>query len=110
MEIGKRTEFIGTFFRARVPVVEVVDVVPLAEPHHGHPHHPQLRAAHLAGDWQETIFSLSVRVEELHVPDAVHEAAPDAVSLLGLVVRVFVVEILHLTVIGSVPVQVGQSR
>ena len=46
-------------------------------------------------------------VEELDVPDAVHQAAPDAASLSWLMrgVEVVVVQVLHLTVGGSVPAQ-----
>lgn len=109
--MGNRTEFRGTwpfsFIRLTVPVVKVGDVLPLAEPHHGHPHHPQLGPGHLAGDWQEPIFSLSVRVEELDVPDALHQAAPDPASLPCLVVGgvvVVVIQVLHLMVGCSVPV------
>ena len=46
-------------------------------------------------------------MEELDVPDAVHQAAPDPASLSCLLggVEVVVVQVLHLTVGCSVPAQ-----
>ena len=52
------------------------------------------------------VLSLGVRVQELDVPDAVHQAAPDPASLtwlLGGGVVVVVVQVLHLTVRWSGP-------
>ena len=55
-----------------------------------------------------SVLSLGVGVEELDVPDAVHQAAPDPASLaclLGGGVAVVVVQVLHLAVGWSVPAE-----
>ena len=89
----------------------------LAQAHHRHSHHAQLRPRHLGGDGQEArprqevstgdghhnlVLSVAVGVEEVDVLDAVHEVAPHpaALPLPGGPVQV-----LHLVVVASSPVQ-----
>jgi len=111
VEIGKRIEFRGTFFRQRIPVVQETNVLPHG--HQGHTHYANLCEVNFGGDWEKSTLPLNLRVEAVdphdvlgnHLPNLQSRSRPEDPHLpvilrvvVVVVAVVVVLPVLHLLV------------